>query len=367
MEQEVTITIDGKAVRAAEGSSILRAADGAGIYIPRLCYHPDLPSCIGMKAERRVYCGETVDADTASTDGDYKGCDLCMVEIEGRGRVRACTEPVAEGMAVRTDSPEVKELRRAKLTRMVANHPHACLFCAEREGCDREECTMGVERDERCCAKFDNCEFQALSEFVTVRGDVSKYRYRNFPAVETPFFSVDNNLCVGCARCIRACEKTSGKKVIGFVFHNGDFIVGTLGPTYKDSGCIYCGACVAVCPTGAIMDKGLPWPKKEKLRFSAPVLPPELYFEFTMENVGKVPAESGVYELFDERHAVIHIKGVPDLRADLQEKLQSAGRARYFRYEEHGMYTMRETEMLERYLKQHNTLPEVNNEIEDLY
>jgi hypothetical protein len=114
-------------------------------------------------------------------------------------------------------------------------------------------------------------------------------------------------------------------------------------------------------------DKGLPWKKKTELKFAPVKLPPEDDLAFTEENVKIVPEINGVYQLLNEKQEVILIRGTENIRKDLQEKLQSMGKARFFRYEEHGMFTMRENEMLERFLKQHGKLPEVNNEISDLY
>ena len=85
MGKEVTISIDNHEITTEEGFSILRAADTAGIYIPRLCDHPDLPPGPGTKAESRVYrCGE-INGDNNSSDTTYEGCNICIIEIEGRG------------------------------------------------------------------------------------------------------------------------------------------------------------------------------------------------------------------------------------------------------------------------------------------
>jgi ferredoxin len=130
---------------------------------------------------------------------------------------------------------------------------------------------------------------------------------------------------------------------------------------------VFCGACVAVCPSGALNEKGLPWKKKAELKFASVILPPEDDLALTEENVNKVPEISGVYQLFDEKQEVIYIRGADNIRKDLAEKWKSVERARFFRYEEHGMYTMRENEMVERFFKKFGKLPEVNNEISDLY
>jgi ferredoxin len=367
MAKEIAITIDSREVRCHEGASVIAAADKAGIYIPRLCYHPDLPPGPGTKADPRVYrCGE-ISADQHSNKTMYDGCNICIVEIEGKGPSPSCTTLVEDGMVIHSNTAAVREVRRDNLERILSLHPHACLLCAEREGCDEEECTEGVERQSRCCPKFDDCEFQKVCEYVTIKPDVSQYKFRNIPVVDTPFFTSNANLCIGCARCVRACEKMQGKRVIGFTYHDGEFAMGTLGPSHKESGCVFCGACVAVCPTGALMDKGLPWKKKAELKLAPVILPPEDDFALTEENIKKVPEVSGVYQLFDEKQKIIYIRGADNIRKDLDEKWKSVEKARFFRYEEHGMYTMRENEMVERFLKKYGKLPEVNNEISDLY
>jgi formate dehydrogenase beta subunit len=367
MAKEIAITIDSREVRCQEGVSIIEAADKAGIYIPRLCYHPDLPPGPGTKAGPRVYrCGE-ISADGSLHDDVYHGCNICIVEIEGKGPCPSCATFVEEGMVIHSDTAVVREMRRENLARTLSLHPHACLLCAEKEGCDREECSQGVEKHERCCQKFDDCEFQRVCEYVTIKNDVSQYKSGNIPVVQTPFFTFNANLCIGCARCVRACEKVQGKRIIGFTYHNGEFVMGTVSTSHKESGCVFCGACVTVCPTGALMDKGLPWKKKAELNLSPVILPPEDDCALTEENINQVPEVNGVYQLIGEKREILYIRGVDNIRKDLQEKWRSVEKARFFRYEEDGMYTMRETEMLEKFLKKNGKLPEVNDEISDLY
>jgi hypothetical protein len=115
------------------------------------------------------------------------------------------------------------------------------------------------------------------------------------------------------------------------------------------------------------MDKGLAWKKKAELKLAPVILPPEDERELTAYNVDAVPEISGVYELLDEKQKVIYIRGADNIRSDLQGKWKMVDKARFFRYEEHGMYTMRENEMVEKFLTKYGRLPEVNNEIADLY
>ncbi|HIE16789.1 MAG TPA: 2Fe-2S iron-sulfur cluster binding domain-containing protein [Dehalococcoidia bacterium] len=105
----VTLTIDDIEVKAARGKRILEAAIEAGIYIPNLCALQDIKLPFGA-------------------------CRLCQVQIEGRrGTITACSEPVADGMVVHTNTPEINSLRRKILQIMLAKHPHACLTCWRKE------------------------------------------------------------------------------------------------------------------------------------------------------------------------------------------------------------------------------------------
>ena len=131
MGKEITISIDNREIQSREGTSILEAADQAGIYIPRLCFRPDLPSGPGTKAVNRIYrCGE-INADENSHDGSYEGCNVCVVEIEGRGPSPSCATLVEDGMVIYSDTDAIRELRKEYLARIISNHPHACILCAE--------------------------------------------------------------------------------------------------------------------------------------------------------------------------------------------------------------------------------------------
>ncbi|HEX7510689.1 MAG TPA: 2Fe-2S iron-sulfur cluster-binding protein [Chitinivibrionales bacterium] len=367
MGKEVTIVIDAREVPAHEGVSIIEAADGAGIYIPRLCHHPDLPPGPTTTSSSLVYRGgEICFADTGESFSS-NGCGICLVDVEGKGICPACATRVENGMIVRSQTAALLELRRNKLSRILALHPHACMLCAEKGGCNRDDCTEGVENSDRCCAKFDVCELQRVCEYLTIKENVSAYVSRDISVTHAALFTFNPNLCIGCTRCVRACEKTQGKRVIDFTIVDKTCTIGTAAPSFKESGCVLCGACVTVCPTGALMDKGLSWKKNAPLTRSAIVYPPENDLEATDENIRLVPEACGVYQLLDEKRTIIYIRGVDAMRSDLENKRTSVPNARYFRYEEHDMYTMRENELLERFLKKYNTLPEVNNEISDLY
>ncbi|MHC1590301.1 MAG: FAD-dependent oxidoreductase [Candidatus Hecatellaceae archaeon] len=251
-------------VTVEEGASILEAARKLNIYIPAICYHPDLPPPGKVKSTTVIFRGEEkIEGDTP--EKEFEGCRLCLVEVEGwEDLALACNTPVSEGMKVYTDTPRVVEARKRELMRIMAKHPHACLICAQKEGCDRESCSTDVPVDERCCPKFGDCELEKVAEYIGIREDTPRYVPQHLPVIESePLFLRDYNLCIGCTRCVRACQELRGVGALGFVYKNGEVIVGTVAPTLKDSDCRFCGACVEVCPTGALMDKELKEAERE--------------------------------------------------------------------------------------------------------
>lgn len=254
----VALFINGTKVEAAKGMSILEAARKEEIYIPSLCYHPYLPPSRRTKAISHVYRGaEKVTGD--SLGKEFEGCNLCLVEVEGQQElVPACDTIIADDMKVFTDTKRVKDARQEKLMLILARHPHACLLCAQKEGCTREPCPTNVPVAERCCPKLGNCELEKVAEYIGIRADTPRYVPKNLPIVkDEPLFARDYNLCIGCTRCVRACRDLRGVEALGFIYQNGEAKVGSVAQTLKDSACKFCGACVEVCPTGALTDKEL--------------------------------------------------------------------------------------------------------------
>jgi NADPH-dependent glutamate synthase beta subunit-like oxidoreductase len=256
--ETLTFFVDNVEVRAEKGSSILEATRKAEIYIPSLCYHPDLPPSRRTKASSVVYRGsEQIIGD--APEKEFEGCNLCLVEVEGQSDlVPACDTLVAEGMKVLTGTERVREARKDKLKLILAKHPHACLICAQKEGCTREPCSTNVPKNERCCSKFGNCELEKVAEYIGVKEDTPRYVPTNLPVIlDEPLFVRDYNLCIGCTRCVRACQELRDVKALSFIYRNSEAFVGSVQPTLKDSACKFCLACVEVCPTGALMDKNL--------------------------------------------------------------------------------------------------------------
>ena len=235
MADKVKLTIDGKEVEVEKGATVLHAAQKAGVYIPTLCYHPDLQP--------------------------YGGCRLCIVEIENmRGLPTSCTTPAAEGMKVTTGSSQLQELRRSFLELILTEHPHACLTCERRERCGPNDiCLRTVAVNERCvtCPKNRHCELQNLVDYIGINEVTLPYKYKNLPVdfEREPLLQRDYNLCILCGRCVQMCSDVRGIGAVGFQNRGFDTTVGTaFDRPLQDSGCRFCGACVQVCPTGALTD-----------------------------------------------------------------------------------------------------------------
>lgn len=264
--EHVTLAIDGTRVTTPKGTNVLRAALGAGIYIPALCAHPDLPPSTSKKPVDTVYRGEAPIRNEAP-EKSFEGCGLCVVEIQGTSElVQSCSTVAAEGMVVTTNSPRINERRRDKFAAMIATHPHFCVVCDQKEGCSPFEnvCQNNVTVLERCCAKRGVCEIDKLAALIGIKPGTPRYSFRNLPILkDEPLIDRDYNLCINCTRCVRVCQDVRGIGVYGFVYRNGEALVGTVAPTLRESGCKFCGACVEVCPTGALMDRGVKKAERE--------------------------------------------------------------------------------------------------------
>ncbi|MFQ6007372.1 MAG: FAD-dependent oxidoreductase [Candidatus Zixiibacteriota bacterium] len=263
------IQIDGRTVECHEGDTILKSADAAEIYIARLCHHPDLPPANEVIWSDAVYQAETriVGDKPGISAAEEAHCNLCLVEVEGQPEpVRACITQVENGMVVHIDTTDVVRLRQQALSRILANHPHACLTCAQKVGCSRTDCSSNVPVEERCCSLLGRCELEKVSDFIGIPAYTPKYTPKEYPVVrDDPLFDRDFNLCIGCLRCVRICNDVRGVHVLGAAWKDSRVWVGTLtGGSLREAQCRFCGACVEVCPTGALLDKeGIPPIRRE--------------------------------------------------------------------------------------------------------
>ncbi|MYA01555.1 MAG: molybdopterin-dependent oxidoreductase [Chloroflexi bacterium] len=243
-----TITINGRAVEAEVGAPLVEVIKNAGFPISNLCYLDGLPP--------------------------YAGCRTCAVEVEGmRGLPLSCTTTVMDGMVVRTDTPEVTEMRQEVLAVILANHSDRCLTCHRIEHCRTGEiCLRDNEVTHRCvtCSKNYRCELQTTCDAADVgRANVEPYideartYYRHQqpePDRANPFFEFDPQMCIICTRCVRACDDlrhTTAITLAGRGFST--MIAFGAGGRIDESNCDFCGSCVDVCPTATLMEAPNKW------------------------------------------------------------------------------------------------------------
>ena len=236
---EITLTIDGREVKAEKGDTVLEAAQKAGIEIPTLCAHPALEP--------------------------YGACRLCIIEIEGmRGFPTSCTTPAVDGMVVKTTSPEIVELRRNVIKLMLSGHTSPCLACNHRELCEKyRPLPFKTGKATRCifCSNVDSCELRKLADEYEINEFEVPIIYRNLDIERNdPFMDRDYNLCVLCGRCARICEKIHEKGTIDFINRGKDARIGTaFHRDHTETDCQFCGACIDICPTGALSDRFAKW------------------------------------------------------------------------------------------------------------
>ena len=239
---KITITIDNKHFDVKSGMTILQASEENGIYIPTLCSHKELTP--------------------------HGGCRLCIVEVDGfRNFPTACTTPVSDGMVIRTDTAALNSIRHEIVQLFMSEHTSSCLICPESEECRLWMGTVrksGVTTGCRYCPNDGQCEFQDVVQKMGIKEIKYPIYYRNNRVEkEDPFYDRDYNLCILCGRCVRMCQEIRTANVLAFNFKGRDTVIGpSFGRTHLEAGCEFCGACVSVCPTGALSEKDRKWEGK---------------------------------------------------------------------------------------------------------
>ena len=211
--KEVSLTIDGKNITAAEGTTILEAAKAAGIDIPHLCYDP------------RVKPAGT--------------CRLCVVQIEGRaGLTISCNTTVAEGMRVLTENEEISAFRKTILELILSEHRVACTSCDKDGACALQDYAYRYQADE--------------GRFGLAKRKPTKPNY----ATNSEAILYDPDKCILCGLCVNYCEEVQMAEALTFAGRLGQMEVGTaFGIDLHTSSCVLCGGCVEICPVGAMLDR----------------------------------------------------------------------------------------------------------------
>ncbi|MGQ9633435.1 MAG: NADH-quinone oxidoreductase subunit NuoG [Bryobacteraceae bacterium] len=215
----VKLTIDGKTVEAPAGTLLINAAKMVGIEIPAFCYYEGL----SLQA----------------------ACRMCLVEIENSPKlVTSCTMPVAEGLVVHTNTPQVVEARKSMLEFILTNHPLDCPVCDKGGECELQDLTFRYGVD--------------VSRFTQFKYHVPEKQW-------SPIVYFDKPRCILCYRCVRICKEGMGVGALGVVNRG---VISEITPNRGDHlECDECGMCIDICPVGALTSgiyryKTRPWEMK---------------------------------------------------------------------------------------------------------
>ena len=203
------VVVDGQEIILNGEKNILEVAKKANIEIPTFCYHSDLSV--------------------------YGACRMCLVEVEGRGLMPACSTPPEPGMVIKTTTSRVLQARRMMVEFYLANH----------------------ERDCTVCERNLNCRLQAIAASLGIDEVRFGERKEKLPKDTSTFSLVrDPNRCILCGDCVRACKEIENIGVYDFT-HRGSQtkVEPAFGKKLSEVECVYCGQCSIRCPTGALVVK----------------------------------------------------------------------------------------------------------------
>lgn len=207
----VALIIDDQEIETWQGATILETALESKIYIPHLCYHPDLKPA--------------------------GSCRLCLVELDNGRFVTSCRTQVKEGMVIKTKGPELDKVRRPVIEMIVANHHMDC----------------------RNCLKKGNCALQRIMAYLKIDKQKIQQNMRlpitGLPVDNSnPFFIRDHNKCVLCGICVRTCQEIAKVNAIDFAGRGNNTKIAAFGDkAIAQSQCVSCGECVIRCPVGALV------------------------------------------------------------------------------------------------------------------
>ncbi|MEZ5513848.1 MAG: NADH-quinone oxidoreductase subunit NuoG [Steroidobacteraceae bacterium] len=204
---EVTVEVDGRAVKARKGAMIIHVTDAEDAYVPRFCYHDKLPIAAN--------------------------CRMCLVEVEKAPKpLPACATPVAEGMKIFTKSPKAIAAQKATMEFLLINHPLDCPICDQGGECELQDLAMGFGRD---ISRFNE------RKRVVKDKDIG------------PLVSTDMTRCIHCTRCVRFGKDIAGIQELGTTGRGENMEIGTYverAVTHELSGNI-----IDLCPVGALNSK----------------------------------------------------------------------------------------------------------------
>jgi len=202
------LSIDGREVSVAEGTTVIQAAENLGIFIPRYCYHPGL-----------------------SIAGN---CRICLVDVETVPKLQiACNTPVTEGMVVHTRSDKAEDGRRVVLEFLLANHPLDCPVCDQSGECDLQNFYLN---------------------FGLYNPRFREQKVKKHKAVTLgPHVMLDQERCILCSRCVRFTDEITRTGEFG-IFNRGDHAELGIYPGVELNN-PYSTNVVDICPVGALTER----------------------------------------------------------------------------------------------------------------
>ena len=226
---DVTFIVDGKTLTAPAGTLLIEACKSHGIEIPAFCYYPGL----SLQA----------------------ACRMCVVRIEKMPKLQtACTTPVAEGMNVTTESPEIAQARKATLQLLLGNHPLDCPVCDAGGECELQDMTF----------KYGAAD----SFYAEPKNHREEQKW-------SPVVYFDRPRCILCYRCVRMCGEGMDIFALGVQNRGASSVIAPNVPAQLSGvvengtelaqlDCEQCGMCIDACPVGALTSgtyryKTRPW------------------------------------------------------------------------------------------------------------
>ena len=220
----VNVIIDGIALEAEEGTTILEAAQHAGVQIPTLCFLAQL--------------------------NDIGSCRVCVVEVEGEDRlVASCNTVVREGMVVNTDTDQVRTARTTALPLLLSQHDLNCAYCPRTGTCRFQKLLLDAG-----LIAWDPSGLFVTETPSPYAKQLVQGKRATWPAER--IVQRDENRCIHCGRCIAACDRLEDIGVWAFRGTGSRSTVGVAdGMSMRQAGCVSCGQCITHCPTGALSER----------------------------------------------------------------------------------------------------------------
>ncbi len=209
MDTKNKLTLNGREITFGDERNLLELIRKNGIEIPTFCYHSELSI--------------------------YGACRLCIVDIAGKGIQASCSIKPEPGMVVKTDTRELRDMRKIYVELLLANHKRECPSCTRSSSCTLQDLSrrLGVEE----------IRYKQLEEKRT-------------PDKSSPSLERDPDKCVLCGDCVRVCSEVQGIGAIDFANRGAKACVApAFDQDLNSVECVHCGQCAAVCPTGAIVPR----------------------------------------------------------------------------------------------------------------